>query len=105
MVTNFLRDLQIVPEEGLHGGNGGVLAGAVSGHGNHIALLDAHTHQLHQLGGLNGIAILGNSDGGIGKVFGGLSQHAGGTGVDAQGIVDGVLKLLNNCNLRFYLSF
>lgn len=87
--------LQVLLEKLLHGGDGLLLGGAIGGHGDGVPLLHPQAHQLHQLGGLDGAARLGDGDHRVAKVLGGFGQQAGGTGVDAQGIGDGVSKFFH----------
>ena len=70
-----------------------IIAFDLDGHG--LALLDAHAHQSHQLTHIAALAVL-LEGGGACKALHGLDQQAGGTGMDAAGILNGVLKFLHN---------
>ena len=63
--------------------------------GDGLALLDTHAHQSHQLAQVAGLAVLFEG-GGAGKALDDLDQQAGGTCVDAAGILDSVLKFLHD---------
>ena len=69
-----------------------------------VALLDAQAHQLHQLGGFYGAPVLGDGHGGVAVSLGGFGQQAGGAGVDAQGIGDGVREAFHG-DTSFLLKF
>jgi len=66
-----------------------------------VAVLDAHSHDLHQLGGLDGVAVLGDGHHSVAEALAELGKHAGGTGVDAQRILNGIVKLLHGIYLLF----
>ena len=70
-----------------------IIAFDLDGHG--LALLDAHAHQSHQLAHIAALAVL-LEGGGACKALHGLDQQAGGTGMDAAGILNSVLKFLHN---------
>ena len=53
-------------EELLQSGGGGVLVGTLDLDGDGVAALDAHAHQSHETGGVNGLAVLvNNGDGAL----------------------------------------
>ena len=75
------------------GAGGLVVALHLDGHG--VALLDAHAHQGHQLAQVAGLACLFEGSGAC-KALGHLDEQAGGTCVDAAGILNGVLEFLHD---------
>ena len=75
-------------EELLQSGGGGVLIGTLDLDGDGVAALDAHAHQGHEAGGVNGLAVLVHDGNGALAGLGLFGQHAGGTGVDANGLFD-----------------
>ena len=87
--------LQIVLEELLHRGGVGILAAALHSDRDSIPLLDAQTHDGHELGRNGGFAAhLLDGDRAV-QGLGRFDQQTGGTGVDAYGVGDGVLKLFH----------
>ena len=90
------RRVKIFFEEQLNGGAVGLLIAALHRDSDGLTGLDAHAHEGHELGGRGGLAAvsLGNSDGAV-QALGGFGQQAGGAGVDAYRVGDGVLKLFH----------
>ena len=87
-------------KELLHSFDGSVLRGALSLHGNGIAILNGQAHEHHQLGRLHGLFALGNGNGGICEGLCQLSQQACGAGMDAQGVVNSIGKFFHVMFLR-----
>ena len=83
-------------EELLHGGGSGVLVSALDADGNGIAALDAHAHQCHQAGGVNGFAVLVDDGDGALMGLGLLGQHTGRTCVDANRLFDGIREFFHS---------
>ena len=98
------RRLQIFFEELLNGGAVGLLIAALHRDSDGLTGLDAHAHEGHELGGRGGLAAvsLGNSDGAV-QALGGFGQQAGGAGVDAYRVGDGVLKLFHPVDIAAQL--
>lgn len=84
--------LQIFLEELLNFSDSGILVGTLGLDGDGIALLNGQAHQLHQLGSLGFLVTLNDHNSGVGKTLCQLRQHAGGTGMDAQGIIYSISK-------------
>ena len=60
--------------------------------GDGFALLDAKSHDCHQLAHITGLAIFFNGDL-AGILLCQLDQQTGGTGMDAAGILNGVIRV------------
>ena len=78
-------------EELLDDGSDGSLVLALDGDLDGLAALDAQLHQSHQTQDVGGLLAAMDNDGGL-VLAGFLVQHAGGTGVDANGLSDNILK-------------
>ena len=83
-------------EELLHGGGGGLLVGALNLDGDGVAALDAHAHQSHQAGGVNGLAVLVHDGDGALAGLGLFCKHTGGTCMDADRLFDGIREFFHS---------
>src|SRR5699024_10859454 len=92
---------EVLRHELLDGFGGGVLVVTLDLDGHGIALLDAHAHESHQLAHIAALSILLDG-GGAGVAFDDLDQQAGGTGMDAAGILNGILEFLHRSFLLIF---
>src|SRR5699024_7187217 len=92
---------EVLGHELLDGFGGGVLIVTLDLDGNGVALLDAHAHEGHQLAHIAALAVLLDG-GGAGVALDDLDQQAGGTAMDAAGILNGILEFLHR---SFLLTF
>ena len=84
-------------EELFQRGGGGVFVGALDLDGDGVAALDAHTHERHQLDGVDGLIALEDGDGAL-VAFDLLDQQTGRARVDADRFFERVGEL---CRCRF----
>ena len=88
--------------EGLDLGAGDFLVLTLDGDGNGLAVLDTQTHQSHQAQDVGALTALDDADGAL-ILLALAAQHAGGTGVDTNGILTGVVVRLDIAFLLFFI--
>ena len=92
---------EVLRHELLDGFGGGVLVVTLNLDGHGIALLDAHAHEGHQFAHIAALAVLLDG-GGAGVALDDLDEQAGGTGMDAAGILNGILEFLHRSFLLIF---
>ena len=95
--------LQVRVEERFHCRAGQGLVHAFDAHGDGLAALDAQLHQGHQLEHVHSGTVLIDGDGAL-ILLAFLAQQAGRTGMNANGILDGLAKLVHGNLLQISIS-